>query len=72
MAPGAGCALCACAAKAEERRGFSLMAAAKNKTHEIAAMLRTDKRRKSSSRNLPNLDAIPRLTAPPVTQDHLP
>jgi len=43
---GADCGLCACAARAEERRGFNRSAAIPNKTHEIAAMDRTDERRK--------------------------
>jgi hypothetical protein len=67
---GAACGLCA--AKAEDRCGFSRIAAMPNKAHEIAAMLGRDERRKSSSRNLPSSDAIPPFPPVPVTPGHLP
>jgi hypothetical protein len=43
---GDGCAVWACAAKADERRGLRRMAAAANNKEESAAMVRTDLRRK--------------------------
>lgn len=50
-AAGAGCAVWACAAKAEERRGFRRMAAAANNKEESAVMVRTDWRRKVPPEN---------------------
>jgi hypothetical protein len=47
-APGAGCAFCGWAAEAEESCGLSRMAAPANKTHETAAMVKIDERRKRS------------------------
>lgn len=45
---GASCALWGWAAEAEESCGLSRMAAAANKTHEVAAMVKNDERRKRS------------------------
>src|SRR5713226_10781967 len=69
---GIGRALCVCAAKAEDSRGFSRIAATTNKTHEIAAMVRTDERRTSSSGKCSERDAIPHWWEPLVTPGHPP
>jgi radical SAM superfamily enzyme len=48
---GNGCAFCGCAASAEESCGMIRIAAAAQRKHETAAMVRTDERRKKSSEN---------------------
>jgi hypothetical protein len=54
-----GCALCGWAAEAEESCGLSRMAAAANKRHETAVMVKNDERRKRILQEMTWLDAIP-------------
>jgi hypothetical protein len=55
----AACKLCGCAAKANENRRLSRIAATPKKRQETTVIVRTDERRKIPSRNLPEFDAIP-------------
>ncbi|MGD0164214.1 MAG: hypothetical protein ABSB39_17220 [Candidatus Sulfotelmatobacter sp.] len=59
---GTACALCGCAARAEESLGLSRMAAPPNKRQETAAIVSTDERRKNPSRKTTHLDANPQLS----------
>ena len=59
---GTACALCGCAASAEESLGLSRMAAPPTRRQETAAIVSTDKRRKNPSRKTTHLDANPQLS----------
>jgi hypothetical protein len=68
---GAGCALCACAARAEDRCGLRRTAAAAQRRHETAAIVRTDERRKKVLQDL-DRDATRRRLDRLVTDGHPP